>query len=95
MLLGVFSPLKGVGPDELNIDKLKKRIKEGSFKEIIIATNPTVDGEATAMYIANVLKDFNIKLTRLALGLPVGSDMDFADQVTIKKSLEGRTEFKA
>lgn len=94
VLLGTLSPLKGVGPDELKIEKLTKRIEEGHFKEIIIATNPTVEGEATALFLAKALKDFDVKLTRLAMGLPVGSDIDFADQVTIKKALEGRTEFK-
>ena len=94
VLLGALSPLKGVGPDELKTEKLVKRIKEGNLKEIIIATNPTVEGESTAFYLAKILKDFNIKLTRLAMGLPVGSDLDYADQVTIKKALEGRTEIK-
>jgi recombination protein RecR len=94
VLHGTLSPLKGMGPDELNTDKLIKRVKEGGFKEIILATNPTAEGEATALYLAKLLKDFEIKLTRLAMGLPVGSDIDFADQVTIKKALEGRTELK-
>jgi len=92
VLLGALAPLKGIGPDELKMDKLVSRIAEGQFKEVIIATNPTVEGEATAVYLAKILKDFGLKLTRLAMGLPVGSDIDFADQVTIKKSLEGRTE---
>ncbi len=94
VLLGTLSPLKGRGPDELNTDKLIERVKGANFKEIIIATNPTVEGEATALFLAKLLQDFNIKLTRLAMGLPVGSEMDYADQVTIKKSLEGRTELK-
>jgi len=94
VLLGALSPLKGRGPDELRLGKLVKRIEEGAFKEIIIATNPTVEGEATALYLVRVLKDFGIRTTRLAVGLPVGSDLDFADQVTIKKALEGRTELK-
>jgi len=94
VLLGALSPLKGRGPDELRLGKLTKRIGEGAFKEIIIATNPTVEGEATALYLLRVLKDFGIRITRLAMGLPVGSDLDFADQVTIKKALEGRTELK-
>jgi len=92
VLLGRLSPLKGMGPDELKTDKLEKMVAEGDFKEIIIATNPTTEGEATALYLAQLLKKYDIKMTRLALGLPVGSDLDFADQVTIKKSLEGRTE---
>ena len=92
VLLGALAPLKGIGPDELKMDKLVSRIAEGQFKEVIIATNPTVEGEATAFYLVKILKEFGLKLTRLAMGLPVGSDLDFADQVTIKKSLEGRTE---
>jgi recombination protein RecR len=94
VLHGTLSPLKGMGPDELNIDKLVKRVEEGHFKEIILATNPTAEGEATALYLAKLLRDFGARLTRLAMGLPVGSDIDFADQVTIKKALEGRTELK-
>ncbi len=92
VLHGTLSPLKGIGPDELKTDQLIKRIKDGHFKEIILATNPTAEGEATALYLVRLLKDFHVKMTRLAMGLPVGSDIDFADQVTIKKSLEGRTE---
>ena len=93
VLLGTLSPLKGKGPDELRPEKLIRRIEGGAFREVIIATNPTVDGEATAIYLAKILKDHDLKITRLAMGLPVGSDLDFADQVTIKKSLEGRIEF--
>ena len=92
VLLGALAPLKGIGPDELKIDKLLKRVEEGNFREVIIATNPTVEGEATAHYLFTLLSDYPVKVTRLAMGLPVGSDIDFADQVTIKKSLEGRTE---
>jgi len=94
VLLGALSPLRGIGPDELKVDKIIERIKKNRFKEVIIATNPTADGEATATYLNKILKDFNVKLTRLAMGLPVGSDIDYADQMTIKKSLEGRTEIK-
>jgi len=94
VLLGSLSPLRGIGPDELKTEKLVKRIEEANFKEVIIATNPTVEGEATAFYLAKILRKHGLKLTRLAMGLPVGSDIDFADQVTIKKALEGRTELK-
>ena len=94
VLLGAFAPLKGIGPDELKVDRLVERVKAGRFREIILATNPTVEGEATALFLVRFLKDSGAKLTRLAMGLPVGSDLDFADQVTIKKSLEGRTELK-
>jgi len=91
VLLGALSPLKGVGPDELKAEQLVERVREVGFKEVIIATNPTVEGEATALFLARMLKETGVKVTRLAMGLPVGSDLDFADQVTIKKSLEGRT----
>jgi recombination protein RecR len=94
VLLGSLSPLKGRGPDELKLEKLIKRIETGAFQEVIIATNPTVDGEATALYLAGALRGFGLRITRLAMGLPVGSDLDFADQVTIRKALEGRTELK-
>ncbi|MBD3413790.1 MAG: recombination protein RecR [Candidatus Aminicenantes bacterium] len=94
VLLGALSPLRGVGPDELKVPKIIERIQKSQFKEVIIATNPTADGEATAAYLTKLLKDLDVKLTRLAMGLPVGSDIDYADQVTIKKSLEGRTEIK-
>lgn len=94
VLQGSLSPIKGIGPDELRLEKLVNRIKSGRFKELIIATNPTADGEATAVLIYQTLKDFPLKITRLAMGLPVGADLDFADQLTIKKALEGRTEIK-
>jgi recombination protein RecR len=94
VLLGALSPLKGMGPDELHLEKFLKRIEAGKFREVIVATNPTVDGEATALYLVKLLKDIDLRITRLAMGLPVGSDLDFAYQVTIKKALEGRTELK-
>jgi recombination protein RecR len=94
VLLGTLAPLRGVGPDELRLDKLIQRLENGEFREVIIATNPTSEGEATALYLVRILKSFPVKLTRLAMGLPVGSDIDFADQVTIKKAIEGRTELK-
>jgi len=94
VLLGTLAPLRGVGPDELRLDKLVRRVEAAEFREIIIATNPTAEGEATALYLAKILKALPVRLTRLAMGLPVGSDIDFADQVTIKKALEHRTELK-
>jgi len=94
VLLGTLAPLKGIGPEDLKLDKLEKRLKEGRVREVIIATNPTADGESTAHFLAKVMKDYGLKLTRLAMGLPVGSDLDFADQVTVRKALEGRTELK-
>lgn len=94
VLLGTLSPLKGKGPEELRVDKLLRRLETGQFKEVILATNPTAEGEATAYFLADLLKKFPVKITRLATGLPVGSDLDFADQVTIKRALEGRVEIK-
>ncbi|MCX7973276.1 MAG: recombination mediator RecR [Candidatus Aminicenantes bacterium] len=94
VLLGALSPLKGRGPDELRIDKLLRRLENSQFKEIILATNPTAEGEATAYFLADFLKKFQVKITRLATGLPVGSDLDFADQITIKRALEGRVVLK-
>jgi len=94
VLLGPLAPLKGRGPDELRLEKIVRRVEAGAFKEIIIATNPTAEGEATAHLLLRYLKDHGVRITRLAMGLPVGSDLDFADQVTIKRALEGRTELK-
>lgn len=94
VLLGTLSPLKGKGPDELRLEKLLRRVEEGNFQEVILATNPTAEGEATAYYLANLLKNMPLRVTRLATGLPVGSDLDFADQVTIRRALEGRVEIK-
>ncbi|HNQ81329.1 MAG: recombination mediator RecR [Acidobacteriota bacterium] len=92
VLLGALAPLKGIGPESLRLEKLEQRLKNGRFKEIIIATNPTSEGEATAHFLVRALQGYNIKFTRLAMGLPVGSDIDFADQVTVRKALEGRTD---
>lgn len=94
VLLGSLSPIKGIGPDELRLEKLVARLKNSQYREVIIATNPTVEGEATASLICQVLREMPVKITRLAMGLPVGADLDFADQLTIKKALEGRTELK-
>lgn len=92
VLLGVLSPLDGVGPSDLKIDELVKRAKENGIKEVILATNPNLEGEATAMYIAKILKPFGMKITRIARGLPVGGDLEYADEVTLTKSMEGRQE---
>lgn len=94
VLLGTISPLQGKGPEQLKIGELAKRVEKEGIKEVIIATNPTVEGEATSQYIIQILRPFNVKLTRLAIGIPVGSDIDFADQVTIARALEGRFEIK-
>ncbi len=92
VLLGSLSPLKGVGPDEIDVAGLVRRVTAGEFHEVILATNPNVEGEATAMYVAQQLRPTGIKVTRLAFGLPVGGDLEYADQVTMSKALEGRRE---
>jgi recombination protein RecR len=93
VLMGVISPLDGIGPDDLNIEELKEKVSQSGIKEIILATNPDMEGESTAVYISKVLKPFpQVKVTRIARGLPVGSDIEYADSVTLLKSLEGRME---
>lgn len=92
VLHGVISPMNGVTPDKLKIKELLARIAEGEVNEIIIATNPTVEGEATAMYLSKLLKPFEIKITRLAYGIPVGSDLEYADEVTLYRAIEGRRD---
>jgi recombination protein RecR len=92
VLHGAISPLRGIGPEQLKIKGLLDRITKGDVKEIILATNPTVEGEATAVYLSRLLKPLGMKVTRIAMGIPVGSDLEFADEVTISKSLENRRE---
>ena len=92
VLHGVISPMNGVTPDKLKIKELLARIADEQVKEIIIATNPTVEGEATAMYLSRLLKPFEIKITRLAYGIPVGSDLEYADEVTLYRAIEGRRD---
>lgn len=92
VLHGAVSPLDGVGPEQLKIRELMKRLSSGEVTEIIIATNPTVEGEATASYISRLIKGMGIKVTRLAYGIPVGSDLEYADEVTLSRALEGRNE---
>jgi recombination protein RecR len=91
VLMGALSPLQGIGPDDLKIKGLLARINNG-ISEVILATNPTVEGEATALYLARLLKPLGVKVTRIAMGVPVGSDLDYADEVTMHKALEGRRE---
>ena len=91
VLMGALSPLQGIGPDELKIKGLLTRINAG-VNEVILATNPNVEGEATAIYLARLLKPLGVKVTRIAMGVPVGSDIEYADEVTMHKSLEGRRE---
>ena len=92
VLHGAISPLRGIGPEQLRIKGLLDRIATNEVKEIILATNPTVEGEATAVYLSRLLKPLGLKVTRIAMGIPVGSDLEFADEVTISKSLENRRE---
>ncbi|MBE6730056.1 MAG: recombination protein RecR [Ruminococcaceae bacterium] len=92
VLHGAISPLSGVGPNELRIKELLARVSDGTVKEVIMATNPTVEGEATAMYISRLLKPLGIKVTRLAYGIPVGGDLEYADEVTLTRAIEGRRE---
>ena len=92
VLHGVISPMNGTTPDKLKIKELLSRIDGGEIKEVIIATNPTVEGEATAMYLSRLLKNFDIKVTRLAYGVPMGSDLEYADEVTLYRALEGRRD---
>ena len=92
VLHGVISPMNGTTPDKLKIKELLSRIDGGEIKEVIIATNPTVEGEATAMYLSRLLKNFDIKVTRLAYGVPLGSDLEYADEVTLYRALEGRRD---
>jgi len=92
VLLGALSPLQGVGPDDLKIKGLLARIETGGVEEIILATNPTVEGEATAIYLARLLKPLGLRVTRIATGIPVGSDLEYADELTMGKAMEGRRE---
>ncbi|WP_079413644.1 recombination mediator RecR [Alkalithermobacter paradoxus] len=92
VLHGVISPMDGVGPDMIKVKELLLRLNDPSVKEVILATNPTIEGEATAMYISRLIKPLGIKVTRIAHGLPVGGDLEYADEVTISKALEGRRE---
>jgi len=90
VLLGALSPLQGIGPDDLKIKGLLGRVEQGGVEEIILATNPNVEGEATAIYLARLLKPLGVRVTRIAMGVPVGSDLDYADEITMQKALEGR-----
>jgi recombination protein RecR len=92
VLMGAISPLQGIGPDELKIKGLLARIGSGEVTEVILATNPNVEGEATALYLARLLKPLGVRVTRIAMGVPVGSDLEYADEVTMHKALEGRRE---
>lgn len=92
VLHGTISPMNGVGPEQLTIKSLVERVATGEIKEVIMATNPTLEGDTTAMYIGKLLKPFEVKVTRLAYGIPVGADIEYADDVTLLRALEGRRE---
>jgi recombination protein RecR len=92
VLMGALSPLHGVGPDDLKIRELLARVGAGGVEEVILATNPNVEGEATAIYLARLLKPLGVRVTRIAMGVPVGSDLEYADEVTMHKAMEGRRE---
>ena len=92
VLSGVISPMEGVGVNDLRIKELVSRVANSEIDEIILALNPTVEGEATSLYLNKILKQFNVKITRIAQGLPIGSDLEYADDITISKAIEGRVE---
>jgi recombination protein RecR len=92
VLMGVLSPLHGVGPDDLKIKGLLGRVGAGGVEEVILATSPTVEGEATALYLARLLKPLGVRVTRIAMGVPVGSDLEYADEVTMTRAMEGRRD---
>ena len=92
VLMGVLSPLHGIGPDDLKIKGLLNRVVDGRVEEVILATSPTVEGEATALYLARLLKPLGVRVTRIAMGIPVGSDIEYADEITMTRAMEGRRE---
>ncbi|MCZ8514603.1 recombination mediator RecR [Paenibacillus filicis] len=92
VLHGAISPMEGIGPDEIRIADLLKRLSDEQVQELILATNPNIEGEATAMYLSRLVRPFGLKVTRIAHGLPVGGDLEYADEVTLTKALEGRRE---
>ena len=92
VLMGVLSPLHGIGPDDLKIKGLLNRVADGRAEEVILATSPTVEGEATALYLARLLKPLGVRVTRIAMGIPVGSDIEYADEITMTRVMEGRRE---
>ncbi|MFC4778992.1 recombination mediator RecR [Paenibacillus sp. GCM10023252] len=92
VLQGAISPMEGIGPDDIKIAELLRRLSDEQVQEMILATNPNIEGEATAMYLSRLVKPFGIKVTRIAHGLPVGGDLEYADEVTLSKALEGRRE---
>jgi recombination protein RecR len=95
VLLGAISPIEGIGPEQLKIKELLARVNSEGVQEVILATNPNIEGEATAMYLARLLKPLGLRVTRIASGLPVGGDLEYADEVTLGRALEGRREVDA
>ena len=93
VLMGALSPLQGIGPDDLKVKELLVRVSDHQVDEVILATNPNVEGEATAIYLAKLLKSLDVRVTRIAMGVPVGSDLEYADEVTMHKALEGRRDY--
>lgn len=93
VLMGALSPLQGIGPDDLKVKELLARVSDHQVDEVILATNPNVEGEATAIYLAKLLKSLDVRVTRIAIGVPVGSDLEYADEVTMHKALEGRRDY--
>ena len=92
VLMGAISPLDGVGPSDIRVQELETRVRDGDVKEVIVATNPTIEGEATAIYLTKLLKPYGVTVSRIAYGIPVGMDIEYADDVTLTKSIEGRRE---
>jgi len=92
VLMGSLSPLDGVGPSDIRAKELEQRVRDGDVKEVIVATNPTIEGEATAIYLTKLLKPYGVTVSRIAYGIPVGMDIEYADDVTLTKSIEGRRE---
>ena len=92
VLHGAISPMDNIGPDDIKIPELLERLKDGTVKEVIMATNPTIEGEATAMYLARLIKPLGVRVTRIAHGVPVGGDLEYADEVTLTRAMEGRRE---
>lgn len=93
VLHGVIAPLENVGPEDLRINELLTRLKDGKVKELIMATNPSMEGEATAMYVQRLVKPLGLKVTRIARGIPIGAELEYADEVTVRRALEGRKDF--
>jgi recombination protein RecR len=90
--MGALSPLQGIGPDDLKVKPLLSRVGTGEIEEVILATNPNVEGEATAIYLARLLKPLGVRVTRIAMGVPVGSDLEYTDEITMQRAMQGRRE---